>query len=104
MRLLYPSGIMARPAGDAGHACDTACILCKVVATGGVATVDLSAQQRARRAVGHQVFEGSGAWAPTPDVIASGGVAHVPDGHQLRLMDALTVYGELTVYGKLAVM
>lgn len=82
----------------------TACILCRVVATSGVATVDLSVQQRARRTIGHQVFEGSGAWAPTPDVIASGGVAHVPDGHQIRLMDALTVYGELVVFGKAAVV
>lgn len=82
----------------------TACILCRAVATGGVATVDLSVQQRARRTVGHQVFEGSGAWAPTPDVIVSGGVAHVPDGHQIRLMDALTVYGELVVFGKAAVV
>lgn len=81
----------------------TACILCRVVATSGVATVDLSVQQRARRTIGHQVFEGSGAWAPTPDVIASGGVAHVPDGHQISLMDSLTVYGDLTAYGKAAV-
>lgn len=82
----------------------TSCILCRVVATGGVAAVDMSVQQRARHTVGHQVFEGSGSWAPTPDVIGPGGIAHVPDGHQLALMDNLTCYGELTVYGMLRVL
>jgi len=77
----------------------TACILCRAVATGGTATVDLSVQQRARLAIGHQVFEGSGIWAPTPDVIGANGIAHVPDANQISLFDALTVLGELTVYG-----
>lgn len=82
----------------------TSCILCRVVATGGVAAVDMSVQQRARHTVGHQVFEGSGSWAPTPDVIVRGAVAHVPDGHQMQLMDALTVYGELVTYGTMHVV
>jgi len=77
----------------------TACILCKVVSTGGVATVDLSAQQHGRRTIGHRVYEGSGVWAPTPDVIPDGGEAYVPDGHQIALMDSLSVLGGLTVYG-----
>lgn len=82
----------------------TACILCRAVATGGAASVDLSVQQHARRTIGHAVYEGSGAWSATPDVIASGAVAVVPDAHQIRLMDTLTALGTLVVYGKAVVL
>jgi hypothetical protein len=79
----------------------TACILCRVVAASGTATVDLSVQQRARAAsTGRYVSEGAGLWAGVPDTIPDACWAEVGDARQLAIMDALTVYGTLRVMGK----
>jgi len=81
----------------------SACILCRVVAASGTGVVDLSVQERARYSTGRFVGGGPGAFASIPDVIPDSGYGVVADERQLRIMDDLTVYGDLVVHGKLRV-
>lgn len=90
----------AYPTGQTALTC---CLLAVVVSAAGVAVVDVSAQQLARSAGGSgPAWDNGGAWAPAPDVIA--GVAAVPVGCQIALMDRLTVTGRCRVIGKLRVV
>ena len=83
----------------------TACLLCVVTSSGGVATVDNTQRQWARSidGTGRRVLDNGGVWAPVPDTIPSTSQAIVPAQHQIQIFDSLTVNGAVTVHGKLRV-
>lgn len=89
----------------AGYDERSACLLCRAVASGGNATVDLSVQQRARASTTDRyVGEGSRWFGGIADVVPSAGWAEVPDGSQVVLYDEITVYGTLRCMGKVRVI
>lgn len=83
----------------------TACILTKVVSSGGNAAVDDTARQRARTADGpnHVVSENAPSFAPVMDTIPAGAEVTIAAGSQQFVFDSLLVSGILRVSGKLRI-
>lgn len=88
-----------------GYDARSCCLMCKVTTASGVATVDITVQQKARASdpTGRMVSENNPCIAPVADTIPSTATAVIPTGSQLQVFDTLTINGVLTINGKLRV-
>lgn len=79
----------------------TACILCKIVASGGVALVDNTVQQRARYAdASGRMVADTGGFMPEPTSVPTGMVFVVAEGHQEVFQCPYEVNGTLVINGR----
>lgn len=78
----------------------SACLLCRVVSSGGQATIDLSVQWRARLAQTNNVVQEVPGCYPVCDRIPDGASLRIPDNSQIQWMDSLSIYGSLEIRGK----
>lgn len=90
------------PTGYDNRSC---CLLCKVVSSGGVATVDNSVQQMGRYADPTNRFysENVGGIQPAADAVPLGAKVQIPSGTQYRLMGPFTNSGTLILQGRLCI-